>query len=127
MPHTSSETGDCGLECGADPLVRSGPPGPACSLMISLIGTTNGPTWASAADQGVRPTAKSMWHKAIRRLVQRFGLLVKIHFPRERHRPQTVFDETRTRNCRCGSDRETGDGSGDGRRDSPDPGGSPRW
>jgi hypothetical protein len=40
------------LMCGADPLVRAGPPGPAAGVTAD----STGPTRASAADQGVRPT-----------------------------------------------------------------------
>jgi hypothetical protein len=39
--------------CGADPLVRAGPPGPA---LRGFIDFRSRPTRASAADQGVRPT-----------------------------------------------------------------------
>src|ERR1035441_5819093 len=51
---------------GADPLVRAGPPGPVPSSIDKFHKewtiTSNRPTWAWAADQGVRPT----WHWSIR-------------------------------------------------------------
>ena len=46
----------CSNSGGADPLVRAGPPGPA---LQALTNTSTGPTRASAADQGVRPTLHS--------------------------------------------------------------------
>ena len=39
-----------------EPLVRAGPPGPALYLRTSALAK---PTWASAADQGVRPTLRA--------------------------------------------------------------------
>jgi hypothetical protein len=39
--------------CGADPLVRAGPPGPA---LRGFVVFASWPTRASAADQRVRPT-----------------------------------------------------------------------
>jgi hypothetical protein len=42
--------------CGADPLVRAGPPGPA---LRGFVDFSSRPTRASAADQGVRPTLTS--------------------------------------------------------------------
>jgi len=46
------------IYCGADPLVRAGPPGPAFANRISIRPEERKPTRASAADRGVRPTAK---------------------------------------------------------------------
>src|SRR5258708_5348129 len=42
--------------CGVDPPVRAGPPGPALRNRISLI-QTGWPARGPAADQGVRPTS----------------------------------------------------------------------
>jgi hypothetical protein len=47
--------GSC-MNCGADPPVRAGPPGPALCQGHQSHPATNRPTGASAADQGVRPT-----------------------------------------------------------------------
>jgi hypothetical protein len=43
------------MNCGADPLVHAGPPGPAVANGINIRPDTKRPTGASAADQGVRP------------------------------------------------------------------------
>src|SRR5260370_23981572 len=45
--------------CGADPLVRAGPPGPALYQGDQSHTTARRPTRASAADQRVRPTVNS--------------------------------------------------------------------
>jgi allantoate deiminase len=42
--------------CGADPLVRAGPPGPALRQPNQYQASSKRPMRASAADQGVRPT-----------------------------------------------------------------------
>ena len=42
--------------CGADPLVRAGPPGPAVGTELNIRPAARRPTRASAADQGVRLT-----------------------------------------------------------------------
>jgi lipoate-protein ligase A len=44
------------VRCGADPLVRAGPPGPAVPSQSRLPGACEGPAGGPAADQGVRPT-----------------------------------------------------------------------
>ena len=46
--------------CGADPLVRAGPPGPALSPMRPNVSRSGEATPPSAADQGVRPTSAHM-------------------------------------------------------------------
>jgi hypothetical protein len=48
--------------CGADPLVRAGPPGPACGTGINIRPDAKKPTRRSPegtpADRGIRPTVK---------------------------------------------------------------------
>ena len=65
-----NETGFC-TNCGADPLVRAGPPGPALRLRNQSLNGHDKPTRASPAVQGDRPTIcvgvrrwETKWHGA---------------------------------------------------------------
>jgi len=57
---------------GADPLVRTGPPGPVVANGINVRPQARRPTRASAADQGVRPTAAPQADPALEAALQEF-------------------------------------------------------
>src|SRR5579864_346966 len=50
-----SRTRESCINCGADPLVSAGPPGPALCQGYQSHPTASRPRWASAADQGSAP------------------------------------------------------------------------
>src|SRR5271169_5122295 len=50
------QNGTTCINCGADPLVRAGPPGPALPQRNQLDLSASKPARGPAADQGVRPT-----------------------------------------------------------------------